>query len=209
MAWRETDVMKERVKFLLEWERQWQAGEGRVAMAALCRSFGITRQTGYVWVRRYEEAGHNGTIRRQSLHNRPTTSLTRVRRWTEDQSADRLSVGSSLSRGQTQPRRCSGAFTQAADISTSYQGKCGRARGCVATQVSAVRSKEAAGSAGEEISRAELAGPEHYRKNSRRPSPDQAAQEAPCESAALHAAVRQVHDAENDVVCGLQRTLQH
>ena len=50
--------MKERIKFLLEWERQWREGHGRVNMAALCRVFGISRETGYVWVRRYVEAQH-------------------------------------------------------------------------------------------------------------------------------------------------------
>jgi transposase InsO family protein len=50
--------MKERTKFLLEWERQWREGRGRVNMAALCRMFGVSRQTGYVWVGRYVAEGH-------------------------------------------------------------------------------------------------------------------------------------------------------
>jgi putative transposase len=73
MVWRKTDVMKERVKFLLEWEQQWQQGEGRVVMAPLCRAFGITRQTGYVWVRRYEELGHN-LIAAEELSRKPRRS---------------------------------------------------------------------------------------------------------------------------------------
>ena len=28
MPWQETDAMKERVKFVLEWERRWNEGEG-------------------------------------------------------------------------------------------------------------------------------------------------------------------------------------
>ena len=51
--------MKERVKFLLEWERRWQAGEGRLNFAALCREFGVSRQVGYDWVSRYRNAGHD------------------------------------------------------------------------------------------------------------------------------------------------------
>jgi putative transposase len=55
MPWKETDAMKERLKFLLEWERRWDAGQGRVNMAELCRAFGISRPCGYKWVRRYQE----------------------------------------------------------------------------------------------------------------------------------------------------------
>lgn len=51
MPWKETCRMKERVKFILEWER------GRLSMACLCRKYGISRQTGYKWVRRYQEMG--------------------------------------------------------------------------------------------------------------------------------------------------------
>jgi putative transposase len=50
--------MTERAKFVLEWYRRWDEGEGRANMAALCRAFGISRETGYVWVRRYRDAGN-------------------------------------------------------------------------------------------------------------------------------------------------------
>ncbi len=40
MVWRKADVMKERVKFLLERERQLQEGQGQVVMVALCRAYG-------------------------------------------------------------------------------------------------------------------------------------------------------------------------
>jgi hypothetical protein len=29
MPWKETESMKERVKFVLEWEKRWEEGEGR------------------------------------------------------------------------------------------------------------------------------------------------------------------------------------
>jgi len=29
MPWKETDSMKERVKFVLEWDKRWNAGEGK------------------------------------------------------------------------------------------------------------------------------------------------------------------------------------
>jgi helix-turn-helix protein len=54
MPWKATDVMKERTKFVLEWERRWNEAEGGlVNMAELCRMFGVSRQTGYTWVERY------------------------------------------------------------------------------------------------------------------------------------------------------------
>jgi len=43
--------MSERAKFILEWERRWRAQEGRVS--------DVSRQTGYVWIRRYQAAGHD------------------------------------------------------------------------------------------------------------------------------------------------------
>ncbi|WP_373045688.1 helix-turn-helix domain-containing protein [Vulgatibacter sp.] len=46
-------MSKERMKFVLEWERRWDEGEGRVNMAELCRVFGISRPTGCRWVERY------------------------------------------------------------------------------------------------------------------------------------------------------------
>jgi hypothetical protein len=49
--------MKERTKFVLEWERRWNEAEGgRVNMAELCRMFGVSRQTGYTWVHRFRAA---------------------------------------------------------------------------------------------------------------------------------------------------------
>src|SRR5688572_7756551 len=58
MPWNKTDAMTERTKFVLEWYRRWDEGEGRVNIAALCRAFGISRETGYVWVRRFRDGGH-------------------------------------------------------------------------------------------------------------------------------------------------------
>ena len=59
MPWKATDAMKERTKFVLEWERRWNEAEGGpVNMAELCRMFGVSRQTGYTWVERYREGKH-------------------------------------------------------------------------------------------------------------------------------------------------------
>ena len=58
MPWERTDAMKERTKFVLEWERRWKETEGGpINMAELCRMFGVSRQTGYKWVERFRGAG--------------------------------------------------------------------------------------------------------------------------------------------------------
>jgi putative transposase len=56
MPWSETDAMKERTRFVLEWEERWKENEGNENMSELCREFGISRECAYKWVRRYEEA---------------------------------------------------------------------------------------------------------------------------------------------------------
>src|SRR5438046_2042115 len=53
MRWKGTDAVKERVKFWLEWETRWGAGEGVLNFSALCREFGVSRQVGYDWLGRY------------------------------------------------------------------------------------------------------------------------------------------------------------
>src|SRR5262245_18631716 len=69
--------MKERVKFVLEWERRWSEGEGETNFAELCREFGISRQVGYVWVKRYRAAGDDiAAVSERS--RRPLTSPTKV-----------------------------------------------------------------------------------------------------------------------------------
>src|SRR5512133_2036794 len=44
-------------RHLLEWERAWKAGQGRVDVAELCRMHGVSRPTGYRWIRRYMQSG--------------------------------------------------------------------------------------------------------------------------------------------------------
>ena len=60
MPWKEIDAMQERARFVLEWERRWnEAQGGQVDVAELCRRFGVSRQTGYVWIKRFRDAGHD------------------------------------------------------------------------------------------------------------------------------------------------------
>jgi len=69
--------MKERVKFVLEWESRWEKGEGRLNFAELCREFGISQQVGCGWVARYREAQHD--VRAvQERSRRPLTSPSKV-----------------------------------------------------------------------------------------------------------------------------------
>ncbi len=57
MPWAKTNAMNERSKFVLEWERRWNAGHGRVDVAELCRIYGVSRPTGYRWIGRYVQSG--------------------------------------------------------------------------------------------------------------------------------------------------------
>jgi transposase InsO family protein len=54
MPWKETDVLEERTRFVLDYDSK------QYTMAELCRTYGIARKTGYQWVKRYEEEGLGG-----------------------------------------------------------------------------------------------------------------------------------------------------
>ena len=84
VPWNATDAMKERTKFVLEWERRWNEAEGGpVNMAELCRMFGVSRQTGYTWVGRYRDA--NRDVRAVSERSRrPKTFPTAIPAEVED-----------------------------------------------------------------------------------------------------------------------------
>lgn len=60
--------MKERVASVLEWERRWESTEGYVNVAELCRCYGISRECGHKWIRRYVEAGRDV----RALETRPS-----------------------------------------------------------------------------------------------------------------------------------------
>ena len=51
MPWRTESVMDQRIEFVL------RAKEGEQSIAALCRAYGISRPTGYLWLHRYHEVG--------------------------------------------------------------------------------------------------------------------------------------------------------
>jgi len=56
MPWKANSVMEERARFVFEQER------GERTMSELCQSFGVSRETGYVWLRRYREQGLAGLV---------------------------------------------------------------------------------------------------------------------------------------------------
>jgi putative transposase len=62
MPWRRTDAVKERTKFVLEWERLFEKNRGIVNLSELCRAYGISRPTGYTWLHRYRDAGRDVRI---------------------------------------------------------------------------------------------------------------------------------------------------
>ncbi|TIS61877.1 helix-turn-helix domain-containing protein, partial [Mesorhizobium sp.] len=58
MVWRETGIMDERLRFVVE------CLAGEETMTQLCAAFEISRKTGYKWLGRYRETGPEG------LHDR-------------------------------------------------------------------------------------------------------------------------------------------
>ena len=71
MPWRAESVMDQRVEFVL------RARDGDESIAALCRDYGISRPTGYLWLQRYYEVGSvNGLAEhsRRPLHSPQRTA---------------------------------------------------------------------------------------------------------------------------------------
>lgn len=62
MAWKVSSVVDERFRFVFEHDRHEQS------MKQLCASFGISRETGYVWLRRFQRSGLWGL---QNLNRAP------------------------------------------------------------------------------------------------------------------------------------------
>jgi transposase InsO family protein len=60
MPWRTTNVDEQRMQFVI------RATSGTERLSALCREFGISRPTGYLWRRRYQQSGTLTEIRERS-----------------------------------------------------------------------------------------------------------------------------------------------
>jgi putative transposase len=68
-------VMEQRLKLVTAY------GEGDVSMAELCRKHGVSRKTGYIWVRRYREGGVRALVdRSHAAHQHPN----QVERWVSE-----------------------------------------------------------------------------------------------------------------------------
>jgi len=60
MAWKEVLPMEERARFVLEVQR------AEMCFSELCRRYGVSRKTGYKWIRRYIAEGLDGVRERSS-----------------------------------------------------------------------------------------------------------------------------------------------
>lgn len=60
MAWKKVLPMEERARFVLEVEK------AEMSVAELCRRYGVSRKTGYKWIRRYWAEGLDGIRERRS-----------------------------------------------------------------------------------------------------------------------------------------------
>lgn len=69
MPWRTMDIQEQRVRFVIA------TASGEKPFAALCREFEISRPTGYLWLRRYQESGIAGIAERS---RRPHASPRRI-----------------------------------------------------------------------------------------------------------------------------------
>jgi transposase InsO family protein len=69
MPWRAVSVMDEKLSFIAEWLR------GDEPRASLCGRYGISRETGYEWWRRYEAEGPSGLVERSRAPHRHGRSM--------------------------------------------------------------------------------------------------------------------------------------
>lgn len=74
MPWRESSVVEERIRFVAE------ASRGECHFGRLCEEFGISRQTGYTWLKRYAAGGSKEMLDRS---RRPWQSPAKVSARTE------------------------------------------------------------------------------------------------------------------------------
>lgn len=71
MPWKATSAMDERVRFVMDAERQ------ETSFAALCRRYGVSRQAGYEWACRYREEGVLGLSERSRARHTQAHATSR------------------------------------------------------------------------------------------------------------------------------------
>ena len=64
MPWKASSVMEEKLRFVFEYELRERS------MTELCQRYEIARETGYVWLRRYRQAGVAGLVERNRAARR-------------------------------------------------------------------------------------------------------------------------------------------
>jgi len=75
MVWKTSSVMDEKLRFVFEYEQDEQT------MSELCNRFGISRETGYVWLRRYRQSGAAGLVElNRAPHRHPNQTAEVVER---------------------------------------------------------------------------------------------------------------------------------
>ena len=70
MPWKERNPMELRQEFVLARLR------GERSMTTLCDEFGVSRKTGYKWLRRYQEEGKKGLVDRSRAPRRKARALS-------------------------------------------------------------------------------------------------------------------------------------
>jgi len=75
MAWKNVRPMEERIRFVLEAEQK------QMQFSELCREYGISRKTGYKWVKRYQDFGLFGI---RELSRRPWHHPNQTEFWIEE-----------------------------------------------------------------------------------------------------------------------------
>ena len=73
MGWKRMEIAEQRMQFVM------RAVSGQERLAALCREFGISRPTGYLWRRRYEQSRSLGALAERS--RRPRRSPQQTPEW--------------------------------------------------------------------------------------------------------------------------------
>lgn len=76
MPWKRTDVQEQRIQFVI------RAVARKEPMTALCREFGISRPTGYLWRERYLQGGSVRELQERS--RRPQRSPEQTEVWKEE-----------------------------------------------------------------------------------------------------------------------------
>jgi transposase InsO family protein len=73
MPWKASSAMEEKLRFVFEYQRDG------LSMVELCEQFGISRETGYVWLRRYRERGWQGLLEmNRAAHRHPNRTATEI-----------------------------------------------------------------------------------------------------------------------------------